>query len=218
MNIYVLSFADFYKTMNVFITNTINNKTISNSMALIGYDSIRLQEGQGLLDTLWEADSMQIEARAVKITATESVQKATAVSDHIYKLHRLLMKRILAGNKPAQAEFLLHEHRPRRRADWIRQASIFYTRLLDSPDMMVEMAAFGQTVEKVEEGKTAVNHVITLDGIQQKAIADAQSATRQRTEAWAAARQWMSTAVKLAPFALSDNPQLMESLGIVVPS
>jgi hypothetical protein len=129
-----------------------------------------------------------------------------------------LAKRLFAKNTQAQRELLLTEKKPLARAAWLRQADIFYTRLLATPAFITEMGTFGQTQVSLAAAQTAVAQVASLDSSQQKEIGEAQQATQQRDEIWAEARVWLVTLLEVARFALADQPQLLESLEIVEPS
>lgn len=216
--IYQESLADFSSRMRTVLDNIAASADISTALATFGYDALRLQEGQTLLDNLRDADTQQVKEYADQYAATTAVNEAMEAADKSYGVHRALAKRLFAQNVQAQRELLLGERKPKGRADWLRQGNIFYTRLLATPAFLTEMATFGQTQAMLEATQTAVAQVASLDSSQQKETGEAQEATRLRDEIWSEARVWLVTLLEVARFALADQPQLLESLEIVKPS
>lgn len=218
MNIHDESLADFLNRTQVLLDNMERNGIIAAAMLPFGYDAIRIQEGRALLDGLNTADKEQVAEYADQYAATEAVMQAWEQAGEMYGLHRALAKRVFKGDKHAQRGLLLNERVPRKRSDWMRQADVFYDGLLGSPERVAAMGMFGQTQLGFEAGQAAVTAVKSLDGIQQDEIGEAQKATLTRDTIWAEARVWVVTAIEVAGFALTDDPQLMESLGVVVES
>jgi hypothetical protein len=216
MNIHQESLADFLRRMQVLLDNIEGNATIATNMGLFGYDAVRLQEGRALLDALNAADKVQVKEYAEQYAATQAVMQAWEQTDQQYGLHRALAKRVFKGDVHADRALLLNEKKSRKRAIWLRQAGLFYDSLLASPDWVLAMGKFGQTQAGFEAAQTAVSSVRSLDGVQQDETGEAQKATLTRDEAWAEARVWVVTATEVAHFALTDDPQLLESLGVVV--
>jgi hypothetical protein len=215
VDVYKESLADFSNRMRSVLDNITLSDNISTSLAAFGYDAARLQEGQTLLADLTAADAEQVKEYADQYAATVAVNTALEEADKAYGLHRALAKRLFSKNTQAKRELLLNERRPDRRADWLRQAGIFYTRLLATPAFVTEMGKFGQTAAGLTAAQTAVASLASLDSNQQKETAEAQEATRQRDEIWAEARVWLVTLLEVSRYALADQPQLLESLGLV---
>ncbi|MCB8920346.1 MAG: hypothetical protein H6662_02070 [Ardenticatenaceae bacterium] len=218
LNIHKLPLADFLSHMRTVLDNVTSSADLGAAMAAFGYDAARLQEGQTLLDDLIAADVTQVKEYADQYAATVAINQAQEDADKTYGLHRALAKRLFSGNKQAQRELLLSEPKPTRRAEWLRQANIFYTRLLATPAFVTEMGKFGQTQVILEGAATAVTAIAALDSSQQKETAEAQEATRQRDDIWSQARVWLVTLTEVAQFALADQPQLLEALDVVKPS
>ena len=216
MNIYQESLADFLRRMQILLDNIEGNATIAASMAAFGYDAARIQEGRGLLDGLNAADRVQVKEYAEQYAATEAVRQAWEQADQLYGLHRALAKRVFKGDVHAERTLLLNGAKSRTRSVWLREAGLFYDGLLASPEWVTAMGTFGQTQAGFEAAQTAVLAVKSLDGVQQDETGEAQKATLIRDEAWAEARVWVVTATEVARFALADDPQLLESLNVVV--
>ena len=210
--------ADFMNRMRLVLDNTASNPTIAVAMAAFSYDVLRMQEGQVILDRLTAAHSDQIKEYAEQFAATDAVNQAWEAADQTYGLHRALGKRLFATDTLPYRQLLLNEQKERRRPDWLIQAGGFYTRLLDMPEWVTAMGTFGQTQLMLESAQTAVNNITTLDSDQEKEISEAQAATRQRDDLHAEARVWLATAVEVAHYALTDNPQLIEAFDVVEPS
>ncbi len=215
MDIHKESLADFMSRMRVLLDNIGGNATIAAAMAQFGYDAIRLQEGRTLLEELSDAGKVQVKEYSDQYAATEAVMQAWEEADKLYGLHRALAKRVFKSDQHAMRGLLLTEKKPRRRADWVWQAEVFYDRLLQSPEWVTAMGTFGLTQLGLEAAQTAVLNVKTLHSTQQDETGEAQEATLLRDEIWAETRVWVVTAIEVAQFALEGHPQLIESLGVV---
>ncbi len=218
MDIIRESLPQFIDHLRTVLDNTSANAEINAGMLAFGYDAEKMQEGQALLDALIAADETQVKEYADQYAATNALQQAQDAVDQTYGVHRAIAKRLFPANTQAYRELLLNKRKARRRADWLRQATIFYSRLLANPEWIDQMATFGQTQAVLQAAQTALDNVANLDSVQQKETAEAQQATRARDEIWNEARVWLSTFLEVANFALQDNPQLIEAFKIVEPS
>ncbi len=216
MDIYQESLADFINRMQVLLDNMERNSVIAASMSAFGYDAARIQEGRSQLEGLIAAEKTQVKEYSEQYAATEAVVQAWEETNKLYGLHRALAKRVFKGDKQARRALLLNERLPRKRSDWLLQAEVFYDGLLGSPERVAAMGTFGQTQAGFETAKTAVISIKSLHSIQQDEIGEAQKATLDRDTLWVQARVWVVTAIEVAGYALADDPQLLESLGVVV--
>lgn len=212
------SLPKFIEHLQLTLDNLQNNAEISAAMTAFGYTAERIQEGQNLLENLKAADETQVKEYADQYAATDALTQAQEDLDKTYSVHRAIAKRLFPANTQASRELLLNKPKPRPRAEWMRQANIFYSRLLSSPAWVTEMGTFGQTQAGFEAAQIALNNIANLDSAQQKETAEAQEATRVRNELWTAARVWLSTVLEVARFALTDKPQLIEAFNVIEPS
>ncbi|MCA9933652.1 MAG: hypothetical protein KC415_07000, partial [Anaerolineales bacterium] len=117
----------------------------------------------------------------------------------------------------ARATLRLAGRREQGLAGWLAQATMFYQNLLDSPTLLAGMRPFGYDEAQLAGELALVRAVETANQRQKAAKGAAQAATQARDEKLRALRVWLSDFWVIAPIALADHSQLMESLGKVVP-
>lgn len=101
---------------------------------------------------------------------------------------------------------------------WIEAATDFYNRLLNEPDFIASLAKFKVTADQLNAEKTAID---SLKQLRNQAVVEkgqAQEATRLRNEKLDELDDYCTELKVVAEIALEEQPQLLEKLGIVVPS
>lgn len=101
-------------------------------------------------------------------------------------------------------------------AAWLDDTLSFYNRLLNEADFLTKLAPFGKDAAALTQEKDAIENLKTL---RNKAIAEkgqAQEATRARNEKLDELKDYSTELRGLAQLALTDKPQLLEKLGILV--
>jgi transcriptional antiterminator len=115
-----------------------------------------------------------------------------------------------------ETQLQLKGNRKRDWAGWTAQVFSFYSRV--EAEGMVMMKKHGAKAEEVAQGKAMAEALMAIHQQKKSNAGDAQSATQKRDEALKALERWIADFKKVARVALQDDPQLLEALGIVVPS
>lgn len=208
--------TDFISQYQIALGNARENPRISGPLGAFGYDEARFAEGQALLDDLLAKQQAQHTEQVEKLAAVDMVQTTQAEAEKDYGVNRAIAKRLLKDNKIAVDKLHLNQAKPRSRTDLVKQMSDFYAGLLDDAALLAEMAKFGRTQAMLQAALTQVESITRLDRVKHKEMAEAQAATIARNEAWQAAHTWLATLLEVAVFALEDDPQMLEALGITV--
>jgi len=210
--------STFINRFRIAVVNAQSNAEISAAMGLFGYDALMFAEGQALLDRLIALSQQQQTEQAEKLAATESLNTAWQAANQRYGVHRSIAKRVFKDNGLAWNKLTLNEQKAASRIEGIQQAALFYKNLLGDASLMQAMTKFGQTQAILEAAEQAIQEVVNLMALQKKESAEAQIATQTRDEVWAESKTWLATMLEIARYALVDNPQLIEALGVVEPS
>jgi hypothetical protein len=174
-----------------------------------------MEEGKGLLNKVMRLTSTQVEERSDQFIATGELGKfrITAYSDYMVTLK--VVRVAFVGQPELLQRFNATGKRNKSLSGWLRDARIFYTNLLNSPDALTVIAGFGYSVERLERELQAVNEVENLHSKQLGEKSGAQQATLERDQAFDELCKWYSSFRAIARIALYHKPQLLEALGIV---
>jgi hypothetical protein len=191
------------------------NPEIQEMLILFGYTPERMEEGKRLLNKVTHLMTTQVEERSDQFIATDELGKfrIAAYSDYIVTLK--VVRVAFVGQPELLQRFNATGRRNKSLSGWLRDARIFYTNLLNSPNALAVIAGFGYSVEKLEKELQAVNTVEDLHSKQLSEKSGAQQATLERDKAFDELSKWYSSFRAIARIALYDKPQLLEALGIV---
>ena len=214
-----------YQTIDEFLTdarvaldNSGANSEIQERLAVYGYTPERMQEGRALYDEAVAATRQQQVEYGDKIAATaalnEAWQRAKASYNTLAQVARVAFK----NDTGVTTKLALGGRRKRSLSGWMEQANVFYENALGNSEIMGGLAKFGITEERLQGGKADVEALETLNAAQEKEKGEAQQATQNRDEAIEALDEWLGDFLAIAEVALSDRPQLLEALGVVVRS
>ena len=129
-----------------------------------------------------------------------------------------LVKVLSRNDKDLQNRLGLQNSKTYAIAQWIEAAIDFYNRLLNESTFLTKLAKFKVNTERLNAEKTAIE---TLKELRNQAAIEkgqAQEATRLRNEKLAELDDYCTELKAIAELALEKKPQLLEQLGIVVPS
>jgi hypothetical protein len=192
------------------------NPEIQEKLIPFGYTPKRMGEGKGLLDRVTRLMTTQVEERSDQLIATGELGKfrISAYADYMVTLK--VTRVAFVGQPELLQRFNATGKRNKSLSGWLRDARIFYTNLLNSPDALTVMAGFGYSAEKLEIELQNVNAVEDLHSRQLSEKSGAQQATLERDKAFDELAKWYSSFRAIARIALYDKPQLLEALGIKV--
>jgi hypothetical protein len=171
--------------------------------------------GKGLLNKVQRLTSSQVEGYGEQIVATSEQEKLRTISYADYMVTLKVARVAFVGEPEQLKKFNATGERNKSLSGWLRDARIFYTNLLNSPDALTVLAQFGYTAEKLERELQSVNAVEDLHSKQLKEKGEAQQSTLERDKAFDELCKWYSSFRSIARIALYHKPQLLETLGIV---
>lgn len=201
----------------VAIHNAQSMEQVAAALAPFGYDAARLQAAEGLLEETRTAVEVQALAYGEQYEATAVLRAAREEANRVYMNAVKIARIAFRQDVQARATLRLAGRREQGLAGWLAQATMFYQNLLDSPTLLAGMRPFGYDEAQLAGELALVRAVETANQRQKAAKGAAQAATQARDEKLRALRVWLSDFWVIAPIALADHSQLMESLGKVVP-
>lgn len=208
----------FLKQARLAIANAQETPAIAAALAEFGYGAERMQQGQALYDAALTAQQQQQIEYGDQYGATAALQEARDRAQASY-MRLVKISRIVTRNDPARQQKLgLNGARRQSLSGWLQQAQQFYVCALGDADFLAGLAEYGMSQEKVTAGRTELDAVVAAQDLQARERGEAQAATQTRDLAFDALREWLSDFITIARIALEEQPQLLESLGIVEPS
>ncbi len=209
-----LSITELFELVRLAILCMEQDVDIQKRMASYGFPPKRIQEAKALrqqtmllhdakedrYDEGW-ALSQQLSTDMEKVLAAfkEHVKVArTAFRTDPVLLHALKIKRIAT-----------------RRWEWPVQALNFYTKL---ETRQASMTPFGISQEELQQTKASVEAILDQKAARIRKKGEAQGSTQQRNQAIKTLHAWLTEFHGIARIAFKDNPQTLESFGILVPS
>jgi hypothetical protein len=192
--------------------------TIAPLLDAIGIDSAYLDQGEALYnETMQLIDDQKTEYQEQNLAYDKFYLEKDEVEASYSRT--LKMVKVLARNdKDIQNRLKLQTEKAFAIEEWIQQATDFYKSLLHEKKFLTTLERFKITTEQLNAEKAAVEN---LKQLRNEAIAEkgeAQEATRLKNEKLDQLDNYCIELKAISKIALEEQSQLMEKLGIVVPS
>lgn len=208
------SIAEILETADQIIDNIQKDPEVQKKIAGMGFTQKRVQDGIALrqqAQTLQDAkDNHYNEQWAISRQLNQEADAAIILFKEHAKIARIAFR---------NDAIFLHALKIERftSGQWhlIRQAQHFYTQLTLSA---TAMDAYGITQPMLEQARASIEAVLATKRERTRKKGLAQDSTQEKRKAFAALKAWITDFRKTARFAFRDNPQLLESFGIVVAS
>ncbi|MEQ9441422.1 MAG: hypothetical protein RIG62_20420 [Cyclobacteriaceae bacterium] len=176
-------------------------------------DEKKMQVGLDLAQkvVVWQdrQDTAQAQTRQSQHTFKDVLRSIKA----LYRSHRETARFAYREDVAQQQKLGLPGARAARYAEWRNQTEKFYTHL----DTKL-MAKYGLPAAEITEVKALLSKLSELEVLRNDARRQAQQATYGKRMAVQELRSWFARFMRVARVACTDDPQLLESMGIVVPS
>ena len=213
-----VSLDDFLLSAQVAIENVRGDAEMAAVMARFGYEMKKMDEAKALLDESRKLVNSQKKEYGEQFAATDELDKAWTEADSAY-IKSLKMARVaLQDHVQARASMMIDGSRRQSLSGWIQQAEAFYGNLLDDPELIAGMAKFGYTQETLSAEYDLVKKVGEKNLKQKKETGEAQKATEARDSRIDELGKWLSDFRAVAKIAFSDDPQMLEKIGILARS
>ena len=120
----------------------------------------------------------------------------------------------MVGNLKAEEALLLRGRRKDGLAEWLDQATTFYTNLLHDAELSGKMAEYGYTPAKLDAEAELVRAVVAARVLQKQNKGNARQATSRRNAKLAELDAWLSDFRAILRVATEDNPTWLKKLGM----
>ena len=213
-----------YETMDAFLARAataLTNAQLPAIAPLLAARSITVADLKARLadvEQVRRLNQAQQLAYGEQFEATQQFEKARKRAAEDYGDARKLAKVAFRKDMAAQTALGLNVRKARTQSGFISQGKLFYENALTNAGYTTALAAKGVTLADLQAGKLAFENLPAMGAAQKKKMGDAQHATKARNRAFAVLEEWMADFYATVRVALRKHGQLMEQLGMVVPS
>ncbi len=197
------------------IENTLSNIEIGKMLAQVGYNKKKMLEGKGLYETTLQVQEAYEDKYGQQYGATKSFNQDLALAKALYSRHRKLAKIAYEDNIEKQKVLKLHRPVSVRIEKWLLDAHTFY-KVLSRDTSVVQQ--YGVFTEELAQAQAMIEALQEARNWQISKKGEAQHATRQRNASLDALNVWMKDFRQAARYALREDEELLEVLGMFVPS
>ncbi len=200
------------------INNSLNDDAVKNAVALVGYTEEELNNGATLLNKAGVLYDLQLKEYGDVDAAQDKLKLSRKAVDKKYKVTLKIARIAFRKNVQAETTLELSGKRARTFSGWLKQSLNFYHAIIANNDWTAAMAKYGQTEEVLNSALQEIKEVSTAAENVKKEMGDAQNATEVRDLKFEELLVWLTDYDQLAEIAMTDSPQLLEKIGIVVKS
>ena len=191
-----------------------DKKEYQQTMNGYGFNLKRIQEGSALLQTARQLHTTQTGHYDVARRISAQLEEDREAALDVFKGHVAIARSAFRKDPLALKELKVNRLSHARWA-WTQQAIDFYEK---APQYMETLQQYGATPEGFEQNKAAVEALRVLRDRRMQKKGEAEDSTQQKKEAVKELRAWYGEFRKLARIAFQQNPQILETFGMVVPS
>lgn len=202
----------------VAITNAVNQPLVAVNLAEFGYTPEKIAIGNLLLaDTSFAYSNNQKENNETVSARADFDAKVSQV-DTAYAMHRKKAKVVFRKDEVALKQLGLIGSSSQAYIKWLEEIKLFYSVLQSNTALLLQLQSLKVTADDVNLAVTTIKELENARAIYLKELGESQDATKAKDMAFAKLDDWMRDFKAVAKIAMEDNPQLLESLGILVRS
>nr|WKN37336.1 hypothetical protein K4G66_01270 [Tunicatimonas sp. TK19036] len=207
------SFDSQLEQHRLMLFNAKNTPTISKRLNALGYNGNKMLKGIALYDDVLHWQSVKNTHYGAQKTATDALQADCQEFKKPYTEHVALARIAFKEDRGTLSTLKVDEARKTSLGGWLTQASAFYSQLANYTEVM---SRYGVSSETIQSAQSQLQALKTRRDAQLQRKGEAQDATEKRNLAMKALNNWMKEFRQIARIAMKDDPQLLETLGIVV--
>lgn len=197
------------------IENTLQNANTLKKMSAYNYDRKRLLEGKSLKVEVEMLESVKHDKYGQQFTSTDHMKAQRKEIMQRYQQHSKRAHLAFEGQRGILEQLQLLGNRKTDTNGLMRQVYAFYSKIEQFAE---EMSQYKVSPEEMAQSKAMVEAFFAARQQQIQSKGQAQHATHTRNAKRKELRTWMTQFRKVARIALADEPQMLETLGIMVPT
>ncbi|NIM13698.1 MAG: hypothetical protein GTO45_16615 [Candidatus Aminicenantes bacterium] len=211
------SIAEKMGSTRVLLENVVADD-IKSVLLNFGYDDASFDFGKQLFTTGDSLIQKRKELFGDQLIATRKLNAKEKEAYNYYMDNVKLSKVALTGFDGMMAKLGILGDRDDSFEGWVSQARQYYKNAQNDPNILQKLTKVGLTLEKLQAGDQLLDQLEKLKSEREDAKGKAQTATKDRDKALDDLFAWASALKQVCRVAFKDNLQILERLGILVPS
>ncbi len=183
-----------------------------------GFTAERLNGAIAQAGALWGLTETQMSKRETQLESTRRFNEARSACQETTRDIIDAAKLAFRYDRAVYNALKLGGARSIVFAEWVAANTYLYSQLLGDPVLQEALANYNTPLEKIQLGRQQLQDTLVADRVKEDAIAEAQRATERKMKADKEFTDFVSKFFKVMRIALEDEPQLLEKLGITMPS
>ena len=197
------------------IENALEHEVIRKKLAAYNYDRKQLLAGKALNEEVRVLHSVQQDKYGLQYEQSDAVQAQFAEVQDRYRYHIKRARLAFENQRGIRQQLQINGRRKTDVLGQLDQMYAFYTKI---EGFLADITQYNVAAEELLQTKAMIAALYAGRHQQLISRGDAQDATQKRDEKRRQLKNWMTQFKKAARLALHDEPQLLEVLGIKVPS
>ncbi len=190
------------------------DKTMQKKMSAYGFTPQSLQQGTKLLNGVELVSDTREQAQRNTRHLSHQIAQDQQTTRNTFRTHAAIA-RTAFREEPLLLQDLKVDKMVSGDWAWTKQALNFYK---EAPTQMNRLQQFGATPESFQQNQAAVQALLDRKAQRLEGKGKAEDFTQERNRKIKELRDWYGEFRRLARIAFKENPQLLETFGIVVPS
>ncbi len=209
--IFRMSLPDQCRIMENGLINAKDND-IAEYLTVFGFDSAKIDKGISKVQMVRSLHSQQQIEFGEQLTATATFNELKAKADKKLGSTWKIAKMAISDHG-VKKTLGIHKSKSSTNNGWIKQFEQFYRNI--TPSIVENLSEYGYNNDKIDAEIAMLNEVVEAHKVQDDETGEAQMATVHRDEATDNLHSWMRKFYKISKIALSDEPSLLEKIGII---
>lgn len=197
------------------IENCLQHAKIQKKLAAYNYDHKRMLEGKTLCEEVLMLQSVKQDKYGQQFANTDEIKRQLQEVKMRYRQHCKRAKLAFENQRGTLEQLQLMGNRKTDTIGLLEQMYTFYSKI---ELFMEEINKYNVSVEELAQTRAMVEALFAARQQQLQSKGEAQNATQKRDEKRRQLKRWIAQFKKTARIALHDEPQLLEIIGIVMPS
>ncbi|WPP50820.1 hypothetical protein [Catalinimonas niigatensis] len=209
-----VTISRLFDEVQLCLRNAAEHPEIQKKLNQHGFNQKRLLDGMALLDTSKALHSEKSKKYGEKMELAKQIKANRLLALQTFEDHVTIVRFVFRKMPDALARFNV-ERIDKGIQSWTMQASYFYQEAKLHEEML---AQHGLSGAEMDQAMAMIEAVSTVRSQRMLRKGEAEEATRNRDQSVKALKAWMKDFRAIARVALSESPQMLEALGIVVKS
>jgi hypothetical protein len=196
------------------IYNAMEIPSVQEKLNKYGLTLKRMQEGNTLVNKAIMLHNSKHDIYGEKQVVASQLNAQEKEAGKRFKNHVDTVRLAFREDEATLAKFRINSI-SRKKDAWQLQASYFYSKAIQHADVL---ANYQLPQEELAQNQASVEALIAIRNRRLQMKGEAEEATQKRNEVMKELNEWMKEFRTIARLALKDSPQLLEALGMKVPS